>query len=84
MSSISDKVSSEKKNEEEKEVEYFKLDQNMIEDYMPDKYQKVDEFNGEEDEFEFLDREELETRVESYLEPSLVTSGIELKKGVHF
>ena len=59
----------------------------MIEDYLPQKYQKADEFpcsGKDDDEFELLDREELETRVESTLDPSLPLVDIELKKGVHY
>lgn len=44
----------------------------------------MDVFNSKEDDFEFLDREDLDTRIESSLDPSLVASLVELKKVVHF
>ena len=38
VSSISDKVSSDKKNEEEMGEEHIRVDTNVIEDYLPQKF----------------------------------------------
>lgn len=57
---------------------------NVIDDYLPVNYQKADDFNSKEDEFELLEKEELDTRIGSSLDPSLIASGIDLRRGVHY
>lgn len=83
-SSISNKVSSDKKNEEEEAEDQIKIDTNVIDDYLPTNYQKADDFNSREDDFELLEKEDLDTRIGSSLDPSLVASGIDLKRGIHY
>ena len=50
-SSISNKVSSDKKNEEEEAEDQIKIDTNVIDDYLQTNYQKADDFNSREDDF---------------------------------